>query len=243
MSAGNATSTPPAIESSPASGVTTEEATARALHKRYEGLMMVRNKAIRGKGAWYWAHLEPLLVKNNETGLPKAPPTRRVRRRSTLKRGTCPNFTAATPRPISSVSPNSAPTLAVSAAAPPIDSPSRSPSTSLLPSPQSQPHNHRKRSSSSGGSGVAASGGGSVGGSASAFPPSSSYHHASPITMIDPSRYCTEVAYSPALAAPATSAALAHQHQQQEHLVLSGGKEDLGTSRCVGRQCKEAKES
>ncbi|MCI53396.1 hypothetical protein A2U01_0074642, partial [Trifolium medium] len=66
---------------------------------------------------WYWSHLEPLLVHNNETGLPKAVklrcflcdavfsasnPSRTASEH--LKRGTCPNFNSAV-KPISSVSP------------------------------------------------------------------------------------------------------------------------------------------
>ncbi|KAK1421399.1 hypothetical protein QVD17_23707 [Tagetes erecta] len=39
----------------------------RNVNKRYEGLSAVRAKAIKGKGAWYWAHLEPILVPNPET--------------------------------------------------------------------------------------------------------------------------------------------------------------------------------
>jgi len=53
-------------------GGTAEEPSAKAVAKTYEGLVMVRNKAIKGKGAWYWAHLAPLLVHNAQTGLPKA---------------------------------------------------------------------------------------------------------------------------------------------------------------------------
>ncbi|KAG8499123.1 hypothetical protein CXB51_005585 [Gossypium anomalum] len=33
---------------------------------------MVQIKAIEGKGDWYWAHLEPMLVHNTDIGLPKA---------------------------------------------------------------------------------------------------------------------------------------------------------------------------
>ncbi|OAY71898.1 hypothetical protein ACMD2_24920 [Ananas comosus] len=80
---------------------------ARAAHKRYEGLMTVRTKAIKGKGAWYWAHLEPILVQSSDTGLPKAVklrcslcdavfsasnPSRTASEH--LKRGSCPNFTS-----------------------------------------------------------------------------------------------------------------------------------------------------
>ncbi|XP_072989112.1 uncharacterized protein [Typha latifolia] len=94
-----------------------EEAAARAVHKRYEALTTVRTKAIKGKGAWYWSHLEPILVQNSETGLPKAVklrcslcdaifsasnPSRTASEH--LKRGTCPNFSSP-PKPISSIAP------------------------------------------------------------------------------------------------------------------------------------------
>ncbi|GMH09485.1 hypothetical protein Nepgr_011326 [Nepenthes gracilis] len=227
MSAGNATTTPPAIESSgAAASLSAEEATARTVHKRYEGLVMVRNKAIRGKGAWYWPHLEPLLV-HNDTGLPKAVklkcclcdttfsasnPSRTASEH--LKRGTCPNFSS-TPRPISSVSPN---TNALMAPAPLDSTPPLS-----LPSPSLQ-HNHRKRTSS-GGSGGAATGPPSGGGCV----PSS--FHASPLAIIDPSRYSPDVGFSLA-AVSATSTAVtaggAAILGHRQHLVLSGGKEDLG---------------
>ncbi|WJX88941.1 hypothetical protein P8452_70977 [Trifolium repens] len=108
-----------------------EEATAKAIQKRYEGLVTVRNKAIKGKGAWYWSHLEPLLVHNNETGLPKAVklrcflcdavfsasnPSRTASEH--LKRGTCPNFNSAA-KPISSVSPETGSGAVVVVSSPP----------------------------------------------------------------------------------------------------------------------------
>ncbi|KAK6947660.1 hypothetical protein RJ641_001133 [Dillenia turbinata] len=117
----NATTTTTATtETASISGNTTaEEATAKTVHKRYEGLQMVRTKAIKGKGAWYWAHLEPILIHSSETGLPKAVklrcslcdavfsasnPSRTASEH--LKRGTCPNFSSSpVPKPISSVSP------------------------------------------------------------------------------------------------------------------------------------------
>ncbi len=75
MAATNTTGPAP-VDSGSAAGapgsVLSDEMTAKAMHKRYEGLVMVRTKAIKGKGAWYWAHLEPLLVQNAETGMPKA---------------------------------------------------------------------------------------------------------------------------------------------------------------------------
>ncbi|XP_039121735.1 uncharacterized protein LOC120258412 [Dioscorea cayenensis subsp. rotundata] len=103
------------------STATVEDAAVRAASKRYEGLMMVRTKAIKGKGAWYWAHLEPILVRNTDTGLAKAVklrcllcdalfsasnPSRTASEH--LKRGTCPNFSSSPsphPRPISSIAP------------------------------------------------------------------------------------------------------------------------------------------
>nr|XP_029123350.1 uncharacterized protein LOC105054783 [Elaeis guineensis] len=107
-----------------------EDAAARAARKRYEGLLMVRAKAVKGKGAWYWAHLEPILVHSPDSpGVPKAVklrcslcatlfsasnPSRTASEH--LKRGTCPNFSslpsssaaaasAAVPTPISTLPP------------------------------------------------------------------------------------------------------------------------------------------
>lgn len=89
-----------------------EDMASKAVNKRYEGLMMVRAKAIKGKGAWYWAHLEPILVKNPDTSVSKAVklkcglcdavfsasnPSRTASEH--LKRGTCPNFNAVSSRP------------------------------------------------------------------------------------------------------------------------------------------------
>ncbi|KAK6926354.1 hypothetical protein RJ641_008073 [Dillenia turbinata] len=94
-----------------------DEIAARAVNKRYEGLVTVRTKAIKGKGAWYWAHLEPILVKNTETGVPKAVklkcclcnavfsasnPSRTASEH--LKRGTCSNFSSML-QPISAIPP------------------------------------------------------------------------------------------------------------------------------------------
>ncbi|CAH8391622.1 unnamed protein product [Eruca vesicaria subsp. sativa] len=100
---------------------TPEELTAKALNKRYEGLITVRTKAVKGKGAWYWTHLEPILVLNTDTNLPKAVklrcslcdavfsasnPSRTASEH--LKLGTCPNFTSSVipPPPSSSSSPH-----------------------------------------------------------------------------------------------------------------------------------------
>lgn len=81
---------------------------SKNLQKRYDGLVMVRTRAIKGKGAWYWSHLEPILFQNRDTGTAKAIKLRcglcsalfsasNPSRTATehLKRGTCPNFKAA----------------------------------------------------------------------------------------------------------------------------------------------------
>ncbi|KAL6177155.1 hypothetical protein ACLB2K_048681 [Fragaria x ananassa] len=189
-----------------------DEAAAKAVTKRYDGLVMVRTKAIKGKGAWYWAHLEPILVNNTDTGLPKAVklrcnlcdaifsasnPSRTASEH--LKRGTCPNFSnlskpVSSPSPISTSLPNSAP-----------------------PPPPSH-HNPRKRSSSS-----AAAASGSA--------PASSYSVPPPQGVLDPTRFCGgELTY----AAPAVLT-------QQPHLMLSGGKDDLGALAMLEDSVKKLK--
>ncbi|KAI3918238.1 hypothetical protein MKX01_041558 [Papaver californicum] len=206
-----------------------DDLTVKSVHKRYEGLVAVRNKAIKGKGAWYWAHLEPILIQNSDTGLPKAVklrcslcdavfsasnPSRTASEH--LKRGTCPNFTSL-PKPISSISP-----------------------ISSLPSPPPQPpqHNHRKRGPSDrsgGGGGRVGTSGGGGGGDGCA---SSSYQPTvSPLNMIDPSNnfYCNSNNNNNQVNSVSTAATIPlicsqqqqQQQQQQQHLMLSGGKEDL----------------
>ncbi|XP_057978043.1 uncharacterized protein LOC131164680 isoform X3 [Malania oleifera] len=215
-----ATNTTSPMDSAPASA---DDVTAKAVHKRYEGLMMVRTKAIKGKGAWYWAHLEPILVYNNDTGLPKAVklrcslcdaqfsasnPSRTASEH--LKRGTCPNFNSL-PRPISSISPSPVATVA-------------------SPPSSSHHHNHRKRSSS------AASGGSGGGGGG----PASSYQ-VPPLAMVDPSRFCAELAYPPAVTATSAVAASGGSLLPQSHLMLSGGKEDLGALAMLEDSVKKLK--
>ena len=226
MAASTNTTAPPPVDSvgtatAPGSA-SSDELTAKAVHKRYEGLVMVRTKAIKGKGAWYWAHLEPLLVHNTDTGLPKAVklrcslcdavfsasnPSRTASEH--LKRGTCPNFNSVA-KPISSISPSSA-----SMASPPPP-----------PPPPTSQHNHRKRSSPS------VSTGGVGGGSSYQIPP---------LAIVDPSRY--ELAYPPAVSATtvvtAVSAGTLLTHQP--HLMLSGGKEDLGALAMLEDSVKKLK--
>ncbi|KAI4327067.1 hypothetical protein L6164_019569 [Bauhinia variegata] len=214
MAAANTTTTTPSVDSASA-----DELTAKAVHKRYEGLVMVRTKAIKGKGAWYWAHLEPMLVHNAETGLPKtvklrcelcdavfsaSNPSRTASEH--LKRGTCPNFNSVA-KPISSVSPTSA--IATS------------------PSSSSVHHNHRKRSSSS----AAAGSGG----------PASSYQ-VPPLAIVDPSRFCGELTYtSSASATTVVASSAGGLLPQQPHLMLSGGKEDLGALAMLEDSVKKLK--
>ncbi|RWR87546.1 hypothetical protein CKAN_01649500 [Cinnamomum micranthum f. kanehirae] len=186
-----------------------DDMAAKAVQKRFEGLVTVRSKAIKGKGAWYWAHLEPILVQSSDTGQPKAVklrcslcdavfsasnPSRTASEH--LKRGTCPNF-ASTPKPISSISPSSAPAAVTSA--PPSPSPAQT----------------RKRHASS-----------------SAAVPSSSSYQIPPLAVVDPSRFSAEMVYpSAAAVAPA----------QPQHLVLSGGKEDLGALAMLEDSVKKLK--
>lgn len=212
MAATNTSTQPVAVESS----ASADELTAKAVHKRYEGLVMVRTKAIKGKGAWYWAHLEPMLVHNTDTGMPKAVklrcslcdavfsasnPSRTASEH--LKRGTCPNFNSVA-KPISSVSPSSA---------------IASPSTTTVH------HNHRKRSSSSAG----------AGGSASSY-------HVPPLAIVDPSRFCGELAYQPSVSATTVvSVSAGSLLPQQQHLMLSGGKDDLGALAMLEDSVKKLK--
>lgn len=230
MAATNAATAAAAVESS-----SSEELAAKAVHKRFEGLVMVRTKAIKGKGAWYWAHLEPILVHNSDTGLPKAVklrcslcdavfsasnPSRTASEH--LKRGTCPSFASA-PKPISSV-PSSPPVTAANA-----------PRISPPPPPSSQPpQNHRKRSSGN------RSGGSATANSSGIMTP---FSVVSPLAIVDPSKFTVDLSYPPPVVSVASAGVViasasaspgggscmyGQQQQQQQHLVLSGGKEDLG---------------
>ncbi|EPS67811.1 hypothetical protein M569_06962, partial [Genlisea aurea] len=197
-----------------------EDLAAKAVHKRYEGLVMVRTKAIKGKGAWYWAHLEPILVSNAETGLAKAVklrcslcdavfsasnPSRTASEH--LMRGTCPNFSS-TAKPISSVPSSSAAALV--------------PVESINPAASSSSQKtHRKRNSGK----IRGGGGGESGNSGGIL---TAFSSAPP--AVDPSRFPVDLACPPTVSAsvPSASAGAAtfYGHQQQQ-LVLSGGKEDL----------------
>ncbi|KAI4351893.1 hypothetical protein L6164_006197 [Bauhinia variegata] len=172
-----------------------DDIAVKAVNKRYEGLVTVRTKAIKGKGAWYWAHLEPILVRNTDTGLPKSVklkcslcdsvfsasnPSRTASEH--LKRGTCPNFSSGL-RPNSSLSP-----LPISTVAMPVS------------------NNHKKRSSPQMGA---------------SSPP---YQNHS-LAMIESSRFCGELGYSPVN--NNSVGVVTNTGLNQQHLMLSGGKEDL----------------
>ncbi|XP_062092115.1 uncharacterized protein LOC133797980 [Humulus lupulus] len=192
-----------------------DELAAKAVNKRYEGLVTVRTKAIKGKGAWYWAHLEPILIRNPSTNNPKAVklkcslcdsvfsasnPSRTATEH--LKRGTCPNISSVL-RPNSSVSPLPLTTL---------------------PSPSS--HNHRKRSSQS-----------------CMSPPTP--HHAPPtalevhsLAMVESTRYCGEFGYLPSQNA---GGGANNTGLYNHHLMLSGGKDDLGALAMLENSVKKLK--
>lgn len=180
-------------------------AAAKTVCKRYEGLVAVRTKAVNGKGAWYWAHLEPVLVRSGDTGLAKAVklkcclcnavfsasnPSRTASEH--LKRGTCPNFSSGAQEPVSPLSPS------------PLAS---------IPSPSSN-NNHRKR----GGSHTHTGGGGGRGGGVGF---GGSLVHGS-------SRCCGELGFG-------------YDGLSKPHLMLSGGKEDLGALAMLEDSVKKLK--
>ncbi|XP_059629479.1 uncharacterized protein LOC132271977 [Cornus florida] len=208
-------STPIDTSSSVPLSSSTEDVAVKAVNKRYEGLVTVRTKAIKGKGAWYWAHLEPILIRNPESNLPKAVklkctlcdaafsasnPSRTASEH--LKRGTCPNFSSVL-KPISSAS---------------------SPSPlSMIASPSS--HNHRKRSSQhTGHTGT-----------------SSVSYQLHSLAMVDSRRFCSELGYSPPSQVAQTVGSVTNTGLNQQHLMLSGGKEDLGALAMLEDSVKKLK--
>jgi len=179
-------------------------AAVRAVNKRFEGLLTVRTKAIKGKGAWYWAHLEPILVPHPDTGLPKSVklkcslcdslfsasnPSRTASEH--LKRGTCSNFS-------SGLRPGSVP--------------------SPLPISSITPGSNRKRGSPQMGA---------------TSPPSYQNHS---LAMVESSRF--DIGYTQMQNSNNNNSNsnnnnnnnimhLQHHGQSQQHLMLSGGKDDL----------------
>ncbi|CAN1186099.1 hypothetical protein LINPERPRIM_LOCUS35953 [Linum perenne] len=178
--------------------VSEKEPTAKAAHKRYECLVTVRNKAIKGKGAWYWSHLEPILIRNSDTGIPNSVklrcslcdsvfsasnPSRTASEH--LKSRKCPNFVASTPsppQPISSIPPPVSGVKRTAAAS----------SSSFVHHQSFELY------------GVSVS---------SSSPASAAFLHSpSPVTVVDPLRF----------------SAAAEPPPPRRHQMLSGGKEDLG---------------
>jgi|UniRef100_A0A2N9EXD1 hypothetical protein len=203
---------------------------AKALNKRYEGLVTVRTKAIKGKGAWYWTHLEPILVKNPDTNLPKAVklkcslcdavfsasnPSRTASEH--LKRGTCPNFsvTVSSTRPSSSSSLSPIPISSI---------PSLNNNNNNNNSNNSN-NNHRKRSSQMGTHNLLHSCSSSL---ALVETSSSSRYFQNQNELLN---------YSP------SNSMLSQQHHHHHHhpLVLSGGKEDLGALALLEDSVKKLK--
>ncbi|KAL0541996.1 hypothetical protein IC582_022081 [Cucumis melo] len=204
------TNSPPNIDSS----TLTEDLATKALNKRYECLVTVRTKAIKGKGAWYWAHLEPVLIRNPTNSLPKAVklkcslcdsvfsasnPSRTASEH--LKRGTCPN--------LSSISRSNA-----SAASPlPISS---------IPSPTL--HNHKKRSSQMNAPILTAS------------------YQVHSLAMIEPTRSYAPLISSPPTPVAQNSVGMGSKMGFNQHqLVLSGGKDDLGALEMLENSVKKLK--
>ncbi|XP_042405727.1 uncharacterized protein LOC121995993 isoform X2 [Zingiber officinale] len=195
-----------------------EEVASKAAHKRFESLTMVRNKAIKGKGAWYWAHLEPVLVPGSEAAIPKAVklrcslcdtvfsasnPSRTASEH--LKRGTCPNF----------ASPSSSAALPL--ASPPPPPPPPKPISAIAPCDSSSTAgpNCRKRSSPSG-----------------AASHSPAHLHLPRFAAVDPARF----SLSPATPAAGSSGEVLFSTPPPLPLLLppplpvfSSGKEDLGS--------------
>ncbi|KAL1550803.1 hypothetical protein AAHA92_18721 [Salvia divinorum] len=98
-----------------------EDVAANAVSKRYERLLALRTKAVKGKGAWYWAHFDPILIRNPDTNHPKSVklkctlcdaafsasnPSRTASEH--LKRGACPNFSLML-KPVSQLPPLASP--------------------------------------------------------------------------------------------------------------------------------------
>ncbi|XP_011654871.1 uncharacterized protein LOC101211175 isoform X1 [Cucumis sativus] len=204
------TNSPPNIDAS----TLTEDLATKALNKRYECLVTVRTKAIKGKGAWYWAHLEPVLIRNPTNSLPKAVklkcslcdsvfsasnPSRTASEH--LKRGTCPN--------LSSIS------RSIASAASPLP-------ISSIPSPTL--HNHKKRSSQMNAPILTAS------------------YQVHSLAMIEPTRSYAPLISSPPTPGAQNSVGMASKMGFNQHqLVLSGGKDDLGALEMLENSVKKLK--
>ncbi|KAG9144961.1 hypothetical protein Leryth_026822 [Lithospermum erythrorhizon] len=257
------------LESNTSMTLSAEEVSAKAVQKRFDSLVMVRTKAVKGKGAWYWHHLEPTLIHNNPDNnnnnnnnnicSPKAVKLRCVlcdavfsasnpsRTASEhLKRGTCPNFNNSVIKPISAV---------------PVSSPSGvSLSQNVVlqaNSIQENVKNHRKRSNSSstGSRGTKSSTSGGLSGSIVVY---NQAEVVTPVAIVDPSRFSVEmgcnagvVPHGTPVEAHGTSVVAGSStstegggggmYGQQHHVMLSGGKEDLGALAMLEDSVKKLK--
>ncbi|CAD6264106.1 unnamed protein product [Miscanthus lutarioriparius] len=204
----SASASAPAAEAPAAEGAMgAEEAAAR---KRYEALVQVRAKAIKGKGAWYWAHLEPVLVPPPASGQP--PKMARLRctlcaatfsasnpsrtASEHLKRGACPNF--ASPLAASAPPVSTAPPLAIAAA------------SSVVPISSFPPSSQQRRHSTGGGGRKRHALAAAYAAVEAAAAASSQHQH---VVVGEPAIYST----------PPTPPALPAPRQ-----ILSGGRGDLG---------------
>lgn len=230
-----------AAASAPAPAMGGEEAAARAAQKRYEGLLTVRAKAVKGKGAWYWAHLEPVLIPAADTGMPPkavklrcglcsavfsaSNPSRTASEH--LKRGTCPNFSAPPPGAAAASGSSGSqhqqqtPQAALQALPPPNSTASSPiPISSIAPSSPRHPHHHSQPQQPQSHHHHHHHSGSrkrhSMPPAYTAAEPVSHHHH---LVVVDPS-----TVYSPPLPALPPPP----PQQPQSALVLSGGKEDLG---------------
>ncbi|XP_041002595.1 uncharacterized protein LOC121248258 [Juglans microcarpa x Juglans regia] len=195
-----------------------DDMASKALNKRYEGLVTVRTKAIKGKGAWYWTHLEPILLHNPDTSLPKAVklkcslcdtlfsasnPSRTASEH--LKKGACLNFSSVSRPSSASLSPL------------PISS---------VPSPLPSSHNHRKRSSQMGIHPLHSC--------------SSSSYQANSLALVESSRFYNNQNHDGSHYSPCQNPVGAASNSGH-HLVLSGGKEDLGALALLEDSVKKLK--
>ncbi|KMZ67769.1 hypothetical protein ZOSMA_25G01600 [Zostera marina] len=180
-----------ATTTTPMSALGSEEETTKAVQRRYDGLITVRNKAIKGKGAWYWAHLQPFLLTDPDTTLPKA-----VRLRCSLCDA---SFSASNPSRTASehLKRGACHGLVVTT---PFDKP-------IFTTPACT---NRKRYFSSS-------------------------CQVLPLTVVDPTCCSSsDVAYT--MPPPPL-----HSHNHSHHLVLSGGKEDLGALAMLEDSVKKLK--
>ncbi|XP_076918261.1 uncharacterized protein LOC143578635 [Bidens hawaiensis] len=189
-----------------------DDLTVKSLNKRYQGLLMIRTKAINGKGAWYWAHFEPSLLRHPDTGRPESVKLRcslclslfsasNPSRTATehLKRGTCPNFNSDPGQnPVSN---------------PVVSSRKRrggARPVSYLTRPETGPE---------------------------------TAYSVAPITMIEPVRFSGvgSGTYPTRPEHGFSSEATVVHFRPQSHVVLSGGKEDLGALRMLEDSVKKLK--